>query len=139
MSDSEYESDSDSSVDELSCTMQCAKVTETKPVKPKKYGTRDQVWAGECEMTNGGLRKEDLFEDRGRIKSKRASENARAKVLNGDVFKKNTSVKTAVAKIETKIAEPEPVKKGRKPKVVVQELPPPPPPARKTRAKKATV
>jgi hypothetical protein len=139
MSDSEYESDSDSSVEELSCTMQCAKVTETKPVKPKKFGSREQVWAGECEMTTGRLRKEDLFEDRGKVKSKRSSANAKAKAQNGDVFKKNTSVKTAVAKIETKIAEPEPVKKGRKPKVVVQELPPPPPPARKTRAKKATV
>lgn len=40
-----------------------------------KFGTKDQVWRGECKMTKGGLSKEDLMVNaKGKVISKRAYE-----------------------------------------------------------------
>ena len=42
--------------------------------KVKKFGTREEVFAGTAQQTKGGLTKDDLFESKGRFVSKRASE-----------------------------------------------------------------
>ena len=41
------------------------------------YGTRAQVWHGTAQKTKGGLTKKDLFKKKGRIKSKKASKQAK--------------------------------------------------------------
>lgn len=44
----------------------------------RRYGTRDEVFAGSAEKTRGGLMKDDLMISRtGRIVSKKKSEQAR--------------------------------------------------------------
>ena len=40
-------------------------------------GSRAQVWHGTAKKTSGGLTKKDLFKKKGRIRSKRASRNAK--------------------------------------------------------------
>ena len=42
--------------------------------KVKKFGTREEVFAGTAQQTKGGLTKDDLFESKGRFVSNRASE-----------------------------------------------------------------
>ena len=44
----------------------------------RKYGTRQKVFDVLCEMTRGGLTKDDLMVSRGRIVSKRKSDAAKA-------------------------------------------------------------
>ena len=45
----------------------------------KKFGTRQEVWDGECMMTRGGLTKDDLVLSKtGRLVSRKKSEAARA-------------------------------------------------------------
>lgn len=43
----------------------------------KKYGTRQDVYDGVCQMTRGGLTKDDLIFKNGRLVSKRKSEAAK--------------------------------------------------------------
>lgn len=44
----------------------------------RKYGSRQEVFDGLCQMTRGGLSKDDLMVSRGRIVSKRKSDAAKA-------------------------------------------------------------
>ena len=45
-----------------------------------KTGSRQQVMAGIAGKTSGGLRKKDLFEDNGKIKSKKQSQSMKLRV-----------------------------------------------------------
>ena len=45
----------------------------------KRFGTRQEVWEGECTMTRGGLTKDDLILSKSnRLVSKKKSEAAKA-------------------------------------------------------------
>lgn len=44
----------------------------------RKYGTRTDVWEGACQMTRGGLTKDDLIFKNGKLVSKKKSEAAKA-------------------------------------------------------------
>ena len=44
----------------------------------RKYGTRSDVWEGTCQMTRGGLTKDDLIFKNGKLVSKKKSEAAKA-------------------------------------------------------------
>ena len=136
---------------------------------PKKYGTREQVFAGTALQTKGGLTKDDLFESKGKYVSKRASDAvkerlplmrnkaAAAKTVVPDseseheVTEKPSlpKVQKAVKKIEDKIANVAEVKttkpRVRKQKVEEQEViepqpvAPPPEEVKKERKKKVVV
>ena len=72
----------------------------------KKFGSRQEVWNGECMMTRGGLTKENLVLSKSnRLVSKRKSEAARA------ADQKFGFKKRVVAEPEP---EPEPEKRKRK-------------------------
>ena len=72
----------------------------------KKFGSRQEVWNGECMMTRGGLTKENLVLSKSnRLVSKRKSEAARA------AYQKFGFKKRVVAEPEP---EPEPEKRKRK-------------------------
>ena len=43
----------------------------------KTYGSRAQVWHGTAKQTRGGLTKKHLFKKKGRIRSKKASKQAK--------------------------------------------------------------
>lgn len=107
--------------------------------KVKKYGTRDQVFAGTALQTKGGLTKDDLFESNGRYVSKRASEAVKIRsplkskktVVTDSDEETPKVVPAAVQKIEEKLAATNlgsgtaldltpAVKKTRKPKGVQQ-------------------
>ena len=73
----------------------------------KKFGSRQEVWDGECMMTRGGLTKENLVLSKSnRLVSKRKSEAARAAYQKFG-FKK----RVVAAEPEP---EPEPEKRKRK-------------------------
>lgn len=80
--------------------------------KVKKYGTRDQVFAGTALQTKGGLTKDDLFESNGRYVSKRASEAVKIRsplkskktVVTDSDEETPKVVPAAVQKIEEKLA-----------------------------------
>lgn len=80
--------------------------------KVKKYGTRDQVFAGTALQTKGGLTKDDLFESNGRYVSKRASEAVKIRsplkskktVVTDSDEDTPKVVPAAVQKIEEKLA-----------------------------------
>lgn len=80
--------------------------------KVKKYGTRDQVFAGTALQTKGGLTKDDLFESNGRYVSKRASEAVKIRsplkskktVVTDSDEETPKAVPAAVQKIEEKLA-----------------------------------
>ena len=68
----------------------------------KKFGSRQEVWDGECMMTRGGLTKENLvLSKNNRLVSKRKSEAARTAYQKYG-FKKRV------------VPEPEPEKPKRK-------------------------
>ena len=159
MSDSESNSSSDQSdsdveavVDQMQTVAIEPSTPASKPAKAKsnRIGTREQVWAGECLMTVGGLTKDGLFWDEKakKVKSRNASDKAKAKAAkakenNTSMFAPKTVVKAAVAKIESALpvaATPvEPKKRGRPAKVKVPEPTPVPEPviaAPKTKTKK---
>ena len=50
-------------------------------MKIKTRGTRQEVFEGLAKRTPGGLTKDDLFENKGRLVSKKASEKARTNFL----------------------------------------------------------
>jgi len=50
-------------------------------VKIKTRGTRQEVFEGLAKRTPGGLTKDDLFENKGRLVSKKASEKAKTNFL----------------------------------------------------------
>ena len=136
---------------------------------PKKYGTREQVFAGTALQTKGGLTKDDLFESKGKYVSKRASDAvkerlplmrnkaAAAKTVVSDSEPEPEAaekpslpkVQKAVKKIEDKIANVAEVKttkpRVRKQKVEEQEViepqpvAPPPEEVKKERKKKVVV
>ena len=126
------------------------KSTKAPKAKSNRIGTREQVWAGECLMTVGGLTKDRLFwDEKGKkVKSRNASDQAKAKAAkakenNTSMFAPKTVVKAAVAKIESALpvaATPvEPKKRGRPAKAKVPEPTPVPEPvmaAHKTKTKK---
>lgn len=68
----------------------------------RKYGTRQDVWDNVCQMTRGGLTKDDLIFKNGKLVSKRKSEAAKA------AYEKFGFNKREEQKVE------EPVKKKRK-------------------------
>ena len=95
--------------------------------KVKKFGTREEVFAGTAQQTKGGLTKDDLFESKGRFVSKRASEavNVRAPLKSKKTAVSESEeeevpspvVKKEVQKIEEKLASTTidtPVKATRK-------------------------
>jgi len=111
--------------------------------KVKKYGTRDQVFAGTALQTKGGLTKDDLFESNGRYVSKRASEAVKIRsplkskktVVTDSDEETPKVVPAAVQKIEEKLAATNlggkadaaldltpAVKKTRKPKLETTQL-----------------
>ena len=49
-------------------------MAEVSTGKVRKYGTREEVFNGTAQQTKGGLTKSDLFEDKGRFVSRRASD-----------------------------------------------------------------
>ena len=60
--------------------------------KVKARGTRQEVWSGQANRTNGGLKKEDLMlNGKNQIVSKRASEQKRnlLKLKPNPMFQKN--------------------------------------------------
>lgn len=162
MSDSESNSSSDQSdsdveavVDQMQTVAIEPSTPASKPTKSTKapkaksnrIGTREQVWAGECLMTVGGLTKDRLFwDEKGKkVKSRNASDQAKAKAAkakenNTSMFAPKTVVKAAVAKIESVAATPvEAKKRGRPAKAKVPEPTPVPEPviaAPKTKTKK---
>ena len=116
--------------------------------KVKKFGTREEVFAGTAQQTKGGLTKDDLFESKGRFVSKRASEAVK---VRAPLKSKKTAVseseeepetaglplpavRAEVQKIEEKLAATTidaPVKAARKkrvPKTAPEVEAPPPSP-----------
>ena len=69
--------------------------------KVKKFGTREEVFAGTAQQTKGGLTKDDLFESKGRFVSKRASEAVKVRAPL-------KSKKTAVSESESEEEVPPP-------------------------------
>jgi hypothetical protein len=82
----------------------------------RRYGTRDEVWAGTAEKTKGGLTRDKLTLSRnGRLVSKVKSEQARANYkLYG--FKKRAAVVVVEEEKTKKMVKPK--KKRRKKKKV---------------------
>ena len=81
--------------------------------KVKKFGTREEVFAGTAQQTKGGLTKDDLFESKGRFVSKRASEAVKVRaplktkktaVSESESEEETPVVKKEVQKIEEKLA-----------------------------------
>ena len=103
--------------------------------KVKKYGTRDQVFAGTALQTKGGLTKDDLFESNGRYVSKRASEAVKIRApLIANRNKKNVPADTEEAP-QSRVV-PAAVKKIEEQLVVTET---PLPKAKKTTKKQVTV
>jgi hypothetical protein len=104
--------------------------------KVKKFGTREEVFAGTAQQTKGGLTKDDLFESKGRFVSKRASEAVKVRaplktkktaVSESESEEETPVVKKEVQKIEEKLAATSidaPVKATRK---QASKAPPPTP------------
>ena len=61
---------------------------EARAKKPRKYGTREEVYNGLCEMTKGKLKKEDLLFEAGKYKSVKAKERALTNRSGGVLFTK---------------------------------------------------
>ena len=66
--------------------------------KVKKFGTREEVFAGTAQQTKGGLTKDDLFESKGRFVSKRASEAVK---VRAPLKTKKTAVSESESEEET--------------------------------------
>ena len=72
----------------------------------KKYGSRQDVYDGVCQMTRGGLTKEDLLLKNGRLVSKKKSEAAKAAYEKYGFAKRKEP--------EPEVPPPAPKKKRRK-------------------------
>ena len=63
-------------------------ITTVEATFPRKYGSRLDVWYGIAEVTRGGsLRKDDLFQEDGKIKSRKASERGRVRFQTDATFR----------------------------------------------------
>lgn len=104
--------------------MQSEQPVQVQPVKIKKLGTRQEVWDGLAQMTVGKLTKDQLFENKGRLVSKKASEVNKQLALNRKNSKLPVPVKEQVNKYESTVVskeQPKP-KPKRKPKPKAADL-----------------
>jgi hypothetical protein len=69
-------------------------------VKIKTRGTRQEVFEGLAKKTPGGLTKDDLFENKGRLVSKKASEKAKTNFLTKATDTGTKSVLLAKGKVK---------------------------------------
>ena len=86
--------------------------TTTTVEKRKKYGTREQVFAGTALQTKGGLTKDDLFESKGKYVSKRASDAVKERLPL--MKNKAAAAKTVVSDSEPEVTEKPQVQKAVK-------------------------
>jgi hypothetical protein len=92
----------------------------TKRVHPpaaRKRGTREDVWAGYAERTNGNLTKDDLIQTpSGKIVSKKASEKSRQLMLERNSKQKPPLLKKDEPEVSQNVEENHPPKPSVKPK-----------------------